>query len=65
MLSHAAEVSSHVEVEHLAGLDALSSGRREVTGSEHLGYARPLGLRRRRTQRLSVDARTVRRRTLQ
>jgi len=60
MLSYVAKVTTHVEVKHLGGLQALSGGR-EVTGNKHVGYARPLRLR---LQRLSIHPRPVRRRYL-
>ena len=58
MLSYTAQVSSHVEVEHLSGLQTLG-GRRKVSRNEHISHIGSL-----RLKRLDVHAGTVRWRNL-
>jgi len=62
LVSNAAEVAAHVEVEHLVVLESL----REVAGHKHVGDARPLHGRRLQRRRAVHRGRswTVRRRYL-
>ena len=61
LVSNAAEVAAHVEVEHLVVLESL----REVAGHKHVGDARPLyGRRLQRRRAVHRGSWTVRRRYL-
>jgi len=61
LVSNAAEVAAHVEVEHLVVLESL----REVAGHKHVGDARPLyGRRLQRRRAVHRRSWTVRRRYL-